>query len=405
MAVNPEFGYGSEIEESMRRLYGSLDEKDRRRYAAVEAEKLGHGGVTYIAGVFGCSRHTIERGERELKQLPDDDAEGRVRQPGGGRKPLEESDPNLMENLKQLLHTRTAGDPMEPDVRWTDLSAADISRKLSDMGTPACPDTVRRLLHQLKIGRRKIEKSMECGQPSVRNSQFELIYTLEELYSAEDQPVFSMDTKHKEQLGQLFRAGRVWTQEPQQAFDHDFPSLAEGVIIPHGIYDLRENHGQINIGLSHDTSEFAADSFLTFWNDWGRAHYPHAREILLECDAGGSNSYRVRGFKVAVQRIADTIRIPVSVAHYPSYCSKFNPIDRRFFAHVSRACEGVLFDSLESVVDLIRRTSTRTGLTTGVNIIRKAYETGREFASDIMDALDLERSSLNPQLNYTLTPR
>lgn len=404
MPSQPERPYEPEVEQSMRHLYESLSEKDRRRYAAVEAKKLGHGGVSYLAEVLGCSRHTIERGREELEQLPEDDAEGRVRRPGGGRKPLTESEPDLNDDLDTVLSVRTAGDPMHPEVVWTDLSANQISEQLEELGTSASPATVRKLLSERGLGRRKIQKTRPGGETPERNTQFELIFTLEDLYQTDGQPIFSMDTKKKEHLGRLYRDGRVWAEIPQQAFDHDFPTWAEGVIIPHGIYDPTLNHGHLNVGLSHDTSEFACDSFLWFWENWGRAHYPDATEILLECDAGGSNGCRRRTFKAGLQNVADTIGLPIHVAHYPSSCSKYNPIDRRFFPHVTRACEGVLFDSLETVVSLMRKATTRTGLETTVNVIHKAYETGRKVLDSVIDSLNLTHAPILPQWNYTLAP-
>lgn len=397
--------YQPGVEQEMRDFYHSLSEKDRRRYAAIEARKLGHGGVEYIAELLGCSRHTIERGRHDLERLPDDPAAGRVRRPGGGRKPLTEEQPELDENLDELLQVRTAGDPTQSEVRWTDLSPAQISQQLEQKGTPASPTVVRRLLREHGLGVRKIAKTRPGGEDPDRDAQFEHIFELEEVFEAEENPVFCMDTKRKERLGRLYRDGQVWTTAPEEAFDHDFPSWSEGVIIPHGIYDPRFNHGHLNLGLSHDTCEFACDSFLRFWNHWGRRHYPHASEILLECDAGGSNHCRQKIFKVELQRVANHIGLPIQVAHYPAYCSKYNPTDRRFFPHVSRACEGVLFTSVAKVASLMRQASTRTGLTTTVHVLRKAYQTGRKLPDNVLDTLNLTWSSLLPKWNYIINPQ
>jgi hypothetical protein len=249
-------------------------------------------------------------------------------------------------------------------VLWTDLSPRQIADVVGDLGTPVSPPVVQDWMEEQKLALHKIEKVLEGGQSPDRNTQFLRIDELKTGYFAAGNPVFSLDTKAKERLGQLFRAGRVWTQKAFRAFDHDFPSWATGVIIPHGIYDIARNRGHINIGLSHDTSEFACDSFRWYWNRIGRQCYPLATSILLLCDSGGSNAAAHYIFKQDLQSLANDLGIEIRVAHYPSYCSKFNPIERRFFPHVARACRGMLFDTVETVVRLMRKASTATGLRT-----------------------------------------
>ena len=177
-----------------------------------------------------------------------------------------------------------------------------------------------------------------------------------------------------------YRDGQVYCQEALKAFDHDFPSLAQGVIIPHGIYDLVLNHGWLHLGLSRDTTEFACDSLRLFWQCDGLSLYPNASAILLLCDGGGSNSCRKHLFKEDLQALVNELRIPIRVAHYPAYCSKFNPIERRLFCHVTRACQGVLFDSLQTVERLMQKTTTQSGLSVTVRVIDKLYETGRKVS-------------------------
>ena len=231
---------------------------------------------------------------------------------------------------------------------------------------------------------RQIEKVIAGGESPDRDAQFQNIAAIKSAYLAADNPVFSVDPKAKEHLGQLYRQGRVWTQQAFRAFDHDFPQLirhswATGVIVPHGIYDLARQRGHINIGLSHDTSQFACDSFRWYWNRIGRQRYPDATSILWLCDCGGSNSAAQYLFKQDLQELVNDIGVEIRIAHSPSYCSKYNPIEHRFFPHVGRACQGLLFDTLETVVRLMRRASTTTGLKTTVNVIRRAYEIGRQF--------------------------
>lgn len=288
---------------------------------------------------------------------------------------------------------------------WTDLSPQQIADTATEMGTPVSPPVVQDWMEAQKLGRRKIEKVLPGGHSPDRDAQFRRIAKLKAKYLAAGNPVFSFDTKAKEHLGQLFREGRVWTQQAFRAFDHDFPSWATGVIIPHGIYDLVRNRGHINIGLSHDTSQFACDSLRWYWNRIGRRCYPEATSILLLCDGGGSNSATQYLFKQELQNLVNDLGIEIRVAHYPSYCSKFNPIERRLFPHVTRACQGMLFDTLETVVRLMRKASTATGLQTTVNVIHRAYEIGRKIADTFKDTMTIRFDKLLPKWNYTAKPQ
>jgi hypothetical protein len=290
-------------------------------------------------------------------------------------------------------------------VLWTDLSPRQIAETVSDMGTPVSPPVVQGWLEDQGLAQHKIEKVLAGGQSPDRDAQFRRIDELKAEYAAEGNPVLSLDTKAKEHLGQLFRAGRVWTQRAFQAFDHDFPSWATGVVIPHGIYDIARNRGHINIGLSHDTSLFACDSLRWYWNRIGRRCYPRATSILLLCDCGGSNSAAQYLFKQDLQDLVDDLRLPIRVAHYPSYCSKYNPIERRLFPNVARACQGMLFDTLDTVVRLMRKASTSTGLKTTVNVIRRVYEVGRQVADDFKANLPLLFDNILPKWNYVVMPQ
>ena len=309
--------------------------------------------------------------------------------------------------MNLLTETRTAGDPDDPDIVFTDLTPTQLEQKLETMGTPANDDTIRRWMEDQNLRLRKISKVKAGGKSPDRDAQFENITRLIEQYQQAGNPYFSVDTKAKEFQGQLFREGRVRCSQPFKALDHDFPSWADGVIIPHGLFDPARNRGHINIGVSRDTTEFACDSFKWYWNRIGCQAYPNADSILLLVDGGGSNSASKYIFKHDLQAVVNAIGVEVRVAHYPSYCSKYNLIERRFFPHVSRACTGMLFDTLERVVDLMRKASTSTGLRTTVNVIKKAYETGRN-ASDTMKAVIRETVNFHiilPKWNYTITPQ
>jgi hypothetical protein len=205
-------------------------------------------------------------------------------------------------------------------------------------------------------------------------------------------------------IGQLYRDGELYTQEPIEVFDHDWATLATGVAIPHGLYDISDNVGYIQIGISHDTSEFACDSIRYWWNTYGKARYPFADSILLLCDGGGSNSSRYYIFKHDLQTLVNELGIEIRIAHYPPYTSKYNPIEHRLFPHVSRVCQGVIFESVQTVQDLIETATTRTGLNVFATILDKTYQTGRKVAEGFKDNMKIVFDEFLPQWNYTAKP-
>ena len=237
-----------------------------------------------------------------------------------------------------------------------------------------------------------------------RNDQFENIAQLKAAYVADGNPVISMDTKKKEYLGNFYREGKVYSQQALQTYDHDFTSFADGVIIPHAIYDLERNTGYLNLGLSKDTSEFACDSFRNWWYNQGRFDYPHATSILVLCDGGGSNDARQYLFKRDLQGLATEIGVEIRIAHYPPYLSKYNPIEHRLFPHVTRACRGAIFTSIEVVKRLMERTHTQQGLSVTVQIIDKIYATGRKVADSFKHNLPILFDDFLPQWNYRAVP-
>jgi hypothetical protein len=312
--------------------------------------------------------------------------------------------PELESNFQQVLTDRTAGDPMREDARWTNLSRPEIAARLTALGTPVGPEVVRQLLKKHGLGQRQARKSVAMGSSPDRNAQFEQIAALRKEYEAAGNPILSMDTKKRELLGNFFRPGTLYAGESAQVFDHDFPTAAEGWVIPHGIYDLLRNVGHIHLGVSHDTSPFACECLRRWWQTQGRPAYPRASSILLLCDGGGSNSASRYVFKEALQGVADEIGVPIRVAHYPPYCSKYNPIEHRLFPHVTRACQGVVFRSLEVVQQLIARTHTRSGLRVTVDILRGTYETGLKVAAQFKQTMRIAFAQNLPRWNYTAIP-
>jgi len=293
---------------------------------------------------------------------------------------------------------------MQPGVLWTNLSKEEISRHLEEQGTPASPKIVQHLLDLHDLGRRQAFKNVTMGQHKDRNAQFENIAKLKTQYLDSLDPILSIDTKKRELLGLFYRDGKLYVQETQQVWDHDFRSSAVGVVIPHGLYDLKRNSGYLNLGTSHDTSDFAGDSIWQWWQDVGHIHYPHAKSLLLLCDGGGSNSASRYVFKEALQNLAQRMGLEIRVAHYPPHTSKYNPIEHRLFSHVTRACQGLILQTVEQVRHYMAKTKTRTGLNVIVNILDKIYATGKKVAEDFKETMKIVFDDFLPKWNYRALP-
>ena len=294
---------------------------------------------------------------------------------------------------------------MRPEVKWTDLTRREICGRLAKRGTPAGRRVVKHLLQKHSYVKRKARKTQAMGpRHPDRDAQFQNIARLKQEFLDAGDPVISMDTKKKELLGNFYRDGTLYTQQAIQVFDHDFPGAASGVVFPHGLYDVGLNRGHINLGTSHETSEFACDSLERWWREEGRPCYPRATRLLLLCDGGGSNSARRYVFKEELQGLAARLGVEIRVAHYPPYCSKYNPIEHRLFPHVTRACQGVVFHTIQIVKRLMEKTETSTGLRVTVDILDKVYETGRKCAKGFKQNMKILFDDLLPQWNYRAIP-
>jgi hypothetical protein len=303
-----------------------------------------------------------------------------------------------------VLEDHTAGDPMRGDVKWTNLSRGEIAKRMAALGTPVSRDVVSQLLRRHGYRRRKALKKKTMGHHRDRNAQFEKIARLRKKYLKAGSPVISIDTKTKELLGDFCRDGTIDTQATIATNDHDFGSAGSGTVIPHGVYDVGQNRGFLHLNTSHDTSELACDSIAAWWEEQGRSDYPGAKEVLVLCDGGGSNSATRYVFKEDLQKLADRLGLVIRVAHYPPYCSKYNPIEHRLFPHVTRACRGVIFRSLETVRYYMAKAGTRTGLTVKVKVLEKVYETGRKCAEGFKESMKIVFDKVLPKWNYRAVP-
>lgn len=398
--------YLPEIERAMKKYYATLNEKDRRRYAAVEALKLGFGGRSYIAKLLGCSDKVIGRGIAELEQLPEEpEYDPAIRQAGGGRKRYDFHHTEIETQFLDVLKEYTAGDPMDEQVVWTDLTPGEIADLLEKKHqVKVSKSVIHKLLKKHNYRRRKAQKKQTMKSVPQRDEQFAKIKALVAEFCAAANPIISLDTKKKEYLGNFYRDGRLYTRETLQAFDHDFNSLAEGVIIPHGIYDLQRNLGYLHLGLSKDTSLFACDCIRSWWLQYGHVAYPKATALLILCDGGGSNSSHHNIFKEDLQQLVDELGIEIRIAHYPPYCSKYNPIEHRLFPHVTRACQGVLFTSIKLVKELMEKATTRKGLKVFVDIIEKVYAAGRKASEDFKSKSRIVFDAFLSSWNYKVVP-
>ena len=305
-----------------------------------------------------------------------------------------------------MITEHVAGDPMHENVIWTNLSLNEIAHRMTKAGTAVSPFVAKQLVADFGLGRRKARRQKATGPSSPhRNEQFEHIADLKQQYFDAGNPVISMDTKKKEYLGNLYRDGQLFTTADIEVYDHDFLRLTEGILIPHGIYDLGRNVGHVNLGLSHDTSEFACASLGYWWRQFGRRHYPQADSLLVLCDAGGSHDARHWIFKEDLQNLANRLGIEIRIAHYPPYCSKYTPIDHRFFPHVTRALQGVIFRSVKLVTHLIRQTRTNTGLRATAHVIRKMFQTKRKTSDEFRNNIPIVFDRILPQWNYKAVPQ
>ena len=310
-----------------------------------------------------------------------------------------------MKTLAGLLREDTAGDPTGRRGLWTGKRLIQISQELRRLAIPVSPNTVRRLLDQLGYALHSNSKSLSTPHPQ-RDQHFACIARQKKRFVRGSQPIISVDTKKKELVGHFKNHGRVWSLEPTAEKDHDFRSEAQGMANPYGILDLLTNQGSVFVGISHDTPEFAAGNVAHWWRDSGRRNYSDASQLLILADGGGSNGARVRAWKYALQeQVADRFDLEVTVCHYPTGASKWNPIEHRLFSEISKHWAGQPLDSYDTILRLIRETKTQTGLRVKSRLISKHIETGRKISADQMRQLSLVKHPTLPEWNYTLYPR
>jgi len=388
------------------KVLDTLDEAQKRWLVGREAMLLGHGGVKRMCEVSGLSKPTVIKGVKELRsQQALRPEEGRIRQAGGGRKTLEERDPQITQRLGRIMEETTAGDPMSL-LRWTSKSTYQIRDELRRMGHPVSEDTVQRRLKEMDYTLQANVQTKEGSAPPERDQQFRYINRLAQEYVRRGEPVISVDARKRERIGAFKNTGRNWRPkgQPLEVNVYDFPHLGVGTATLYGTFDEQANQGMVNVGMSHDTAEYAVESIRQWWRRVGRREYGRARRLLICADGGGSNGSRSRAWKYFLQQLSNESGWEITVCHYPPGTSKWNKIEHRMFSFISLNWKGEPLVSFETVIHLISATTTRTGLKIKARLDKRVYATGIEIAKEEMEKLNLRLHEKNPQWNYSLSP-
>jgi hypothetical protein len=409
------------VEAKFKALSPRLDEATLRLWAAAEARSLGRGGVSMVAKVAGLSRTTVyaglaeiedagkakgKRGKAAAQALVTATERKRIRAPGGGRKRLVDIDASLLADLDALVEPTSRGDPMSP-LRWTCKSTTRLAAELAASGHRVSQRTVCDLLAQMNYSLQSVRKTREGGQHPDRDAQFQYIATMVTKFQRQRQPVISVDTKKKELIGDFKNAGREWQPQgrPEQVRVHDFIDDELGKVAPYGVYDVTANVGWVSVGIDHDTAEFAVHSIRHWWLQMGRPTYKQAKRLLITADCGGSNGYRVRLWRLQLQRLADELCLEVQVCHFPPGTSKWNKIEHRMFCHITNNWRGRPLLSRQVVVNLIGSVTTDQGLRVKAALDENTYEPGVKVSDADLAAINLKRDKFHGEWNYRVTPR
>ena len=384
-------------------IFPHLDERQRRLLLGAEARALGHGGIRLVAGAVGVREATVSLGVDELESGAE--PLGRARRPGGGRKRAADLDPGLRPALLALVEPDERGDPMSP-LRWTAKSTRVLAGELTAQGHKVSADTVGDLLREEGFSLQGNARTVEGTQHPDRDAQFRYISEQARACQVAGDPVISVDTKKKELVGDFANGGKEYRPKgsPVPARTHDFTGKDLGKAIPYGVYDVAADAGWVNVGTDHDTAAFAVESIRRWWKAMGRAAYPHARQLLVTADAGGSSSYRTRAWKAELAAFALETGLAVTVCHFPPGTSKWNKIEHRLFSRITMNWRGRPLASHDVIVSAIAATTTRAGLTVRAGPDPGSYPEGVKISDEQMAALPLDRHDWHGERNYTLRP-
>ena len=392
------------LKEKLSILLPSLNEKQRRLLAGAEAISLGYGGIKFLSEITGLSTNTIARGVREI-QNGDEDVT-RIRSTGAGRKKLTVKYPELKGWIEEIVEPDSRGDPESP-LRWTCKSVRNISDFLKDQGHVVSRQSVARILREMKFSLQGNKKTKEGKDHPDRDKQFRFISKISKKFLIKGDPVISVDTKKKELVGEYKNNGREWHRKngAVEVNGHDFPNPEVSKAIPYGVYDIGDNSGWVNVGITADTAEFAVSSIRYWWQYVGSRRYPQSKKILICADAGGSNSYRSRLWKRELQKLSDSRQIEISVSHFPPGTSKWNKIEHRLFSCISINWRGRPLTTYQVIINLIATTTTKTGLVVKARLDQKTYKKGKKVSDNEMKSLKIVKNKFHGEWNYTIKPR
>ena len=388
-----------------KKLLPELPERARRLVVAADAKLLGRGGITFIHKASGISRVTIKKGLDEFDakiSLP----KTRNRRPGGGRKKITHTDKTILKDLKSLVADSTRGDPESP-LLWTIKSTRTLAQELEKKKHAASHATVATLLKDSDYSLQANRKNQEGAEHPDRNAQFQYINSRARAYLKTGDPVISVDTKKKELIGNYKNNGQTWLPkgQPIEVNMHDFPGPGEGKAVPYGIYEIGKDRGYVNVGINHDTGEFAVASIQRWWKHLGRKNYPQSKRLLITADAGGSNGYRLKLWKAELQNFADKTGLTITVCHFPPGTSKWNKIEHRLFSFISVNWKGRPLTSYQVIVNSIASTKTQTGLKVYAVFDENKYALRKSVSPQEMKTLQIIPHEFHGEWNYTIKPR
>jgi transposase len=392
------------LKEKLAVILPSLNEKQRRLLLAAEAIAIGYGGIKIISELTGVSSNTIARGIADVRDGNLDTAG--VRKSGSGRKKLTLKYPDLKACIEEMIEPDTRGDPESP-LRWTCKSVRNISDFLRERGHFAGRQSVARILHEMEFSLQGNRKTKEGEDHPDRDQQFRFISKKCKSFLSNRDPVISVDTKKKELVGEYKNSGREWhtNGKPIEVNGHDFPNPDVPKAIPYGIYDIGDNSGWVNVGITADTAEFAVSSIRYWWQYVGSKRYENSNRILICADAGGSNGYRSRLWKKELQKLSNSRKLEISVCHFPPGISKWNKIEHRLFSFISINWRGKPLTTYQVVINLIAATKTRTGLTVKARLDKKTYKKGRKVADLEIKELNIKVNKFHGEWNHTIKPQ
>ena len=392
------------MEERILNILPHLNEKQKRLFLGNEAKAYGHGGVKKVHEITGVSKTTIIRGKKEIEAADPNNV--RTRKTGGGRKPTSEKYPEIEKEIENIVEGSTFGNPENP-LSYTTKSTRKIKEILNGRGYEIGSDTVGYLLKENGYSLQLNQKMLQVGDAHPdRESQFEFINEKSLEFLKQKEPVISIDAKKKELVGNFKNNGRTYNKKknPVKVLDHDFPLEELGKVTPYGIYDISQNKGFVNLGISKDTAEFAAESIARWWLSIGRNTYPEATRIYINCDGGGSNSSRSRLFKAELQEFASQSGLEVHVSHFPPGTSKWNKIEHRLFCYISSHWKGQPLVNVETIINLIGSTTTTAGLKVMCEKDDGKYEIGKKISDADFKKINLKKESTCPNWNYIISP-